>query len=490
MTDATKNDKKLKRAMQALDELRKEMQESRPEELDITEFESRLQEALHGIGLEYMREALAHADTKAPIVEHAGERWGNRRESLGTYTTLFGTVKLERSIYSKGGGGSVLVPLDQRLGIIERRYTPRVGRLMTRAVSVMTSSEAEGLLREAGVAMVSRSTLSRIPKTIAARHESRRETTESAIREEEPVPDAAAVVQVSLDGVMVPQDGEEAKPRGRKTKRPAPPRHENRYGGLPGTAPANDDGEAGRAWHEATVGTLAFWDEEGNHLRTIYIGRMPEPLQETVVCTLDQELRAVLSQRPDLDISFASDGDQHQWMMLEGINAGLPEHPERRVTYSLDFWHASSYLHAAATAATDNAPAAAVLAGQWKSTLKEYPDGARRVLKSMRYYRDRVSSEAYDEIDACIGYISRHASAGRLNYKSSLDIGHPIATGPAEAAAKTLVNVRMKRAGARYDQHGGQTILTFRASLLSERFALLWRHIHDSYKGTVKEVAA
>lgn len=485
-----KNTKQLDRALKALNEFRNEVQESAPDDLNVMELETRLQEVLHGIGCECMREVLKQADAQAPTLEYAGEKWGNRRDSPGTYTTVFGTVEVMRSIYSKGGGGTVLVPLDQRLGIVERRYTPRVARLMTRAIAVMTSSEAEGLLKDAGVAMVSRSTLSRVPKVVAARYETRRETTEKAIREQDPVPDAAAVVQVSLDGVMVPQDGELAKPRGRKTKRPSLPRHESRYDVVQGSVPANHDGDSGRAWHEATVGTVAFWDEDGNHLKTTYVGRMPEPLQEAVVCTLDEELRAVLSQRPDLDVSFGSDGDQHQWSMLEGISAGLPTNPDRRITCNLDFWHAASYLQDAATAATDDSAAATVLAQQWKTTLKEYADGARRVLKSMRYYRDRRSSEAYDQIDACIGYISRQAGAGRLDYKASLDIGHPIGTGPVEAAAKTLVNVRMKRAGARYDQHGGQTILTFRASLLSERFDTLWRHLHDSYIGSVKELAA
>lgn len=36
-----------------------------------------------------------------------------------------------------------------------------------------------------------------------------------------------------------------------------------------------------------------------------------------------------------------------------------------------------------------------------------------------------------------------------------------------EAAAKTIVGSRMKRAGARFSQHGGQTVMLFRTVLLS-----------------------
>ena len=76
-----------------------------------------------------------------------------------------------------------------------------------------------------------------------------------------------------------------------------------------------------------------------------------------------------------------------------------------------------------------------------------------------------------------------------MDYRHSIEVGHPIGSGPVEAAAKTLVSVRMKRAGARYSQHGGQTILTFRSALLSERFDHLWSHLHDSYTGVVREAA-
>jgi hypothetical protein len=486
----TSAERQIRRSLRALDEFRRDVSELEVEELDCEQLERRLQELVNGIGCSCMQEVLQRADTKVSEVEYGGERWGNRRESPGTYETRFGEVKLNRSIYSRSGGGPVLVPLELRLGLVEGRYTAGMGRILTRAKALMTSREAAELLREVGVAQVSESTLDRIPKAVAARYEQQRDQINVAIRESEVVPDAATVVQVSLDGVMVPQDGERARPRGRKSEVAEPPRHERRYGALAGPIPpAEQDGEAGRAWHEATVGTLAFWDEDGQHLRTIYIGRMPESGQGTVASELDEELLSALGQRPDLEVSFASDGDAHQWTLLQGISVPVCADPNRKVSYVLDFFHAAEYLHAAADAVLDGADAK-VQAEQWKATLKEYEDGAQRVLKSMRYFRDHESRpKRRQAIDEAIKYLATQSRAGRMNYKAALDLGHPIGTGVTEAAAKTLVNVRMKRAGARYDQHGGQTILTFRAALLSERFDTLWRHLHESYKGRVREAA-
>ena len=200
----------VERALRALDEFRREVAELDPEEVDCLEVETRLQEVLNGVGRACMGEVLERADTQVPELEYQGERWGNRRESSGKYQTVFGEVKQVRSIYSKGGGGRVLIPLDLRLGMVEGRYTPRMGRIMTRAVALMTASEAASLLKESGVTQVSKATLDRLPKAIAARYEGHRDTINAALRERETVPDAAVVVQVALDGVMVPQDGEHA----------------------------------------------------------------------------------------------------------------------------------------------------------------------------------------------------------------------------------------------------------------------------------------
>jgi hypothetical protein len=69
----------------------------------------------------------------------------------------------------------------------------------------------------------------------------------------------------------------------------------------------------------------------------------------------------------------------------------------------------------------------------------------------------------------------------RTGYKVAEERKLPLATGPTEAAAKSLVGVRLKRSGARYSQHGGQTILTLLAAHKSDRFDVLWETIIADY---------
>ena len=124
---------------------------------------------------------------------------------------------------------------------------------------------------------------------------------------------------------------------------------------------------------------------------------------------------------------------------------------------------------------------------EWVETLKAYENGLERVRQSLRHFSRAVTKErARKAINRVLGYLknNRHRAA----YKTAEDKNLPLATGPTEAAAKSLVGVRMKRSGARYSQHGGQTILTLLAAHKSRRFDALWEFIiADCYAANVTQ---
>ena len=47
----------------------------------------------------------------------------------------------------------------------------------------------------------------------------------------------------------------------------------------------------------------------------------------------------------------------------------------------------------------------------------------------------------------------------------------------------------MKRSGARFSEHGGQTVLTLRAALKSGRFGDLFDVLVDGYKAVIRKAA-
>ncbi len=472
-------------AIRALVELRRDIAEM-GSSVDLVALEELIAQRLNTVGAEMVALALKGADTTSPEITVDGEAWGNRRVSRGAYQTTFGRIDVERSIYQRGGQGRVTVPIELRLGIMEG-YTPKLARILTRGIAVMTDVDAEGFLREVGIKNVSSATLNRIPKQLAARYEAGRAAIESAIREQDVIPIGAVTVQVGIDGVMVPQDGEHIKARGRKTSQPALSRHEAKYGVEPAN-PADTDGIRGRAWHEGSVGTIAFFDEQGTRLKTLYTARMPEQQKATTVEMLETELQSILKERSELNVVFASDGALAQWKALEKMKSRLPPEFRGHTMCLLDAFHAGEYIQKAADAIRGvGTGEAKVLATTWRETLKECDDGAGQVIRSMRGMLGWIASAtSRTELSGAIAYLANQRESGRTDYAEAKARNYPIGTGITEAAAKTVVATRMKRAGARFSQHGGQTVMLFRTSLLSERFEALHEQLRSDYTKSVQ----
>jgi hypothetical protein len=475
-------------AERALVEFRRELMSRGPDGIDLLAVEEDAIDLVKAWGRAIVQEAMKRADAYGPEVVINGERWGNRRMQSGRYTTVFGEIALERGSYQKSGRGRVAIPMDLKLGIFEGAYTPKVARILDKAIGLMPEAEAENFLHEVGLATVSKSTLHRLPRAIAARYETRRPVIDAAVRERDEIPEQAVTIQVGLDGVMVPQDGEHARPRGRRTDEPDPPRHEQRYGRTGATPVTADDGVEGRSWHEGSVGTIAYFDAEGNRLKTTYLARMPEPYKETLVGQLAEEMLAVVAERPAINIVFASDGAAAQWNALKSLRKKLPTGFSGHTMWVVDFFHVAEYLQVAANAIHgQNAPRAKILAAEWRETLKTEDNGVRAVLKAMRYQRDKMEPNAASRPDlvSSIKFLARQHRRGRMKYAEAERRKYPIGTGITEAAAKTVVNVRMKRAGARFSQHGGQTVMLFRTAVLSNRFDLLHDEIQATYRAKI-----
>ena len=119
---------------------------------------------------------------------------------------------------------------------------------------------------------------------------------------------------------------------------------------------------------------------------------MPEPFKATLTAGLEAEMLAVLGERPEISICFASDGAAPQWT-----------------------------------------------------------NGAPRVLRAMRSRRAKASTKtAREDLKRAIDYIASQHKLGRMNYPETLARNFSIGTGVTEAAAQPVVGTRMKRAGARF----------------------------------------
>jgi len=429
------------------------------------------------IGREAMGQALKAADIDEPEVLINGVQHSRVRRYTEVVHTSFGAVEVEKTSYRKDRLTSPVAAMDKALGLVEGGYTPKCGKILCLLTALAVREDVVKIVGEFGGMTMGSATVYRVPQVVMARYEVQRKELDGQVRERSAVPAEAAIVQFGLDGVMVPQDGEHCDPRGRTPSGdPQPPRHEQAVGTMP-ASPRDADGTEGIAWHEASVGTVAFFDKDGNHLQTTYLGRMPEAYKATLEEQLTEEAAYIAANRPDLLPVFASDGAEGQWAALGRIRLTLPDTMQARAVDLLDLFHMGEHLQDAADGIYGKtSPKARVARVDWIETLKAYEDGLDRVRQSLRnHLRETTRQKVRKEVNKVLTYLKSNRL--RAAYKLAEDMKLPLATGPTEAAAKSLVGVRMKRSGARYSQHGGQTILTLLAAHKSRRFDALWEVI-------------
>lgn len=432
---------------------------------DMLEFEKALHAKLMGLEREVVKEELEQADIDVPAIVIEGTVYRRVLRAEENYQTAAGEVRVMRTLYKDRTDepARAVVPMELRLGLIEGRWTPLAAQEALWVVAHMTPKLTKELFDRMGNMSPSRSSLDRLPKQLSERWEAQREAFESTIRLTELVPDEAATAAVSLDGVMAPMNnGEgvekraEAAASGRQTKGPA-------------------------GYREVGCGTVSFYDEDGELLRAVRLGRMPEPGKETLKGMLVTELGHALAQRPDLRLVGLADGAKDNWTFLESTLAKIPSS-----VCILDFFHAAEHINAAFGAAYgDGSVQARAAFAKWRTILLEDPDGTEKLIRSIANLRDRHPRSKV--ISQVLGYLrsNRH----RMRYAERRAEGLPIGSGVVESACKMLVTQRMKNSGMRWGEQGGQAILTARAWCLSDRFDRAWATLAATYKSEVRVIA-
>jgi hypothetical protein len=141
---------------------------------------------------------------------------------------------------------------------------------------------------------------------------------------------------------------------------------------------------------------------------------------------------------------------------------------------ALDFYHAAQNLMHAAKAIFGEGESANAWHKKVRRRLLTSWDGAGSAIRSMRrYLTEKTLPEGRRAtLERVIGYFKKHRN--KMRYAEWLAQGLPIGSGPVEAAAKDIVQARLKRSGMRWSTQGGQSILELRAHLKSGRWDVMW----------------
>jgi len=208
--------------------------------------EAEVRSDLDVIGREAMGQAFKAADFDEPEVLINGVQHSRVRRYREAVHTSFGPVEVEKTSYRKDRLTSPVAAMDKALGLVEGGYTPKCGKILCLLTALAVREDVAKIVGEFGGMTMGSATIYRVPQVVMARYEVRRKELDidQQVRERSPIPPEAAIVQIGLDGVMVPQDGEHCDPRGRTpASDPDPPRHEQAVGTMP-ASPRDADGTA------------------------------------------------------------------------------------------------------------------------------------------------------------------------------------------------------------------------------------------------------
>jgi hypothetical protein len=414
--------------------------------VDYGQVEIRIAEATAAIERAAHEGLLGGLDVDEPKVQIGRQTYTRVGRYEHTYYTLAGPVPVLRSVYRADGvrNGKVVDAVSLRAGVVADGWLPQTARAMAHEVQRGTAREAADGAAEVGRLPYSRSSFDRVTHAVGELYGARNHEIEDALITAYQPPAEARSVSVGLDRVAMPM----VEPRPRPPGRPRP-------------------GAAKRpiivAWRMAWVATVTLHDKDGRALHTIRYGAMPDDGAASLLQGVAGDVNELLVKRPRLKVALLSDGAHD---IVDQLAAEVGGRIDRVVTQVVDFWHLVEKL----------APAAALLDGddkarmaRWRMRLLNVEHAAVDILGELRD-ADRTHVQVGDRcpVHEAITYLANHHA--RMNYAKVRAAGLPIGSGNVEATCKTLVQVRMKRAGSRWKELTGRHVLQLRALAVSDRW--------------------
>jgi len=405
--------------------------------------ELRLHDLLRGVGRDLLAGAFNRLE-EGPVpdrLEHDGARYRRRDRSPNTIGTLFGPVRLLRYLYEDlESGNPCLFPLEKRLGVVAGAATPALAERASWWLAQHPQGSTLDLLARDHDVGWSAETLRNVTAAFAAGLETHR---------------PAAQVEQVLEWLRQAADS-----RGR-----------HRPSLVVGRDGIHLPMRTGQAYKEGATATLTVYDRRGRRLGTVYLGRMPQPGQETLSAQLTALLEEVLRHWPGAlpRLAYVTDDGHHPATYFRRVLSRL-RHPRtgQRLEWQrvVDFYHAAQYLQRMADALFGKTKKGRKWARRMRRRLQE-KDGVKRVLQAATYHQQTrgLKGRRAAEFYTAYAYVRRNGKW--MAYWRYRGVGLPIGSGVTEAACKTVFTQRLKQSGMRWEVSGGQVVVTLRVVLLS-----------------------
>lgn len=391
--------------------------------------EDHLQECLNEAGVLSTIELLEYFDTDGSPIKVGETTLTTKGKVEKEYQTPYGAAIVDRHVYQTSKGGKTYVPLETGSKVIGT-VTPKFAKMISSKYSCDAAPGVQRDLAENHGRPVALSFIKNLTDAVGAIALAKEETWSYQLPE---FPKPVSSISAGLDGTCLNM---------------------------------MEDG-----WREAMCGTLAFFDEDGERMHTIYTAASPEYGKEKFLNHLDIEISKINNLYPEVPIIGLADGASSNWTFLEKYCD----------TLTVDYWHVTEYLAKAAK-----------IMYPWKKQMKEKQDwlhdachrlkhkagGASEILKEIIKFDKShdLTEKKQDEIKAVITYITNQKE--RMEYHKNIEKNYPIGSGVTEAACKTIVKNRMCKGAARWKNDGASMVLTLR-SLHATKFR--WEQFWNKY---------
>jgi hypothetical protein len=392
------------------------------------DFEEGLQRRINEAGVVATAEGLRQFDTDGSPISIGPVKLTTKGQVEKDYQTPYGVATVARHVYQSPQGGPTYCPLDRDARIVVTS-TPRFAKTISHKYAEFSSTRAQIDLEENHGRVVSRCLIQDIADAVAAAAMAKEEDWSYTLPKFVEPP---ATVAVSLDGTctLMCEDG----------------------------------------WREAMVGTLAFYDRDGERQHTVYLAATPEYGKAKFLGRLEAEVGRARAKCPDAHYVGIADGAGGNWGFLG-------RHTDVQV---VDFWHAAEYLGKAAAVLYRGQPRTRKA---WLDDachrLKHESGGAEWVLKRLRTLaRERPWSRGDEDVERAITYFANQSGAGRMDYAARVAVAEPIGSGVTEAACKVIVKRRLCGSEMKWTEDGAAVVLSLRAlSYTPERWSQFWSKV-------------
>ena len=393
---------------------------------------------------------LRHLDLDAPQVSINGVTHTKVGRYPATFYTSCGAVEVTRTLYREAGARNAptvdLVGLQS--GAVRGFWLPDAARHMAWLLQLGTSREAEATSAELGRVAYARSSFEDVGHAVGSALVADKVRIEAILAKERVPPANAHSVSVSVDRVSLPMEEDVPRPVGRPRK-DAPKRNVT------------------RVFRMAYCATVTLHDATGEAISSVRRGLMPDDDTSALGLLLSDNVKQLLAKNPALKVVLLADGAPEMWNIMEShLNqAALGV----TVTSLLDLFHLLEKLAAAAKVIHGNDDARKVV-HRWHMHLLNTWHAAEEVLAELQKSNRRyVQVGDGQPVHEAITYLENHRQ--RMRYSAAKMNGLPLGSGNVEATCKSLVEVRMRRPGARWRPGTGADVMHLRAAALSGQWA-------------------